>query len=136
MIKVSQRLPRWLSGKESTCLCKGHRRLGFNPWVGKIPWRKKWQPTLVFLPGEFHGQRSLVGYSSWGGKDSDMTNTFQRVYILTVTRPKWRQTKSSNEQSGRSGEYGWCGLVKSKGRVGCGYLEKNKLLLFCQHAGM
>ena len=42
----------------------GHgKRYGFNPWVGKIPWRSKWQPTPVFLPGEFHGQRSLVGYS-------------------------------------------------------------------------
>ena len=45
----------------------------FNPWVGKIPWRREWYPTLVFLPGEFHGQRSLVGYSSQGRKESDMT---------------------------------------------------------------
>ena len=43
------------------------------PGSGKIPWRKKWQPTLVFLPGEFHGQRSLVGYSPWGCKESDTT---------------------------------------------------------------
>ena len=40
----------------------------FEPWVGKIPWRKAWQPTLVFLPGESHGQRSLVGYRTWGHK--------------------------------------------------------------------
>ena len=45
------------------------QRPGFNPWVRKIPWRKEWQPTLVFLPGEVHGQRSLVGYSPWGHKD-------------------------------------------------------------------
>jgi len=45
--------------------CRGHR---FDLWVRKIPWRKKWQPTPVFLPGEFHGQRSLVGYSPWGHK--------------------------------------------------------------------
>ena len=38
---------------------------GFYPWVGKIPWRRKWQPTVVFLPGKFHGQRSLAGYSPW-----------------------------------------------------------------------
>ena len=50
-------LPRWLSGKESDCKC---RRPGFDPWVGKIPWRRKWQPTPVFLPGKAHGQRSLV----------------------------------------------------------------------------
>jgi len=55
--------PRWLSGKESTCQCRRHRRGGFDLWVEKIPWRRKWQPTPVFLPGKSHGQRSLVGYS-------------------------------------------------------------------------
>ena len=54
--------------KESTCQC---RRQGFNPWVGKIPWRRKWQPTPVFLPGKSPGQRSLAGYSPQGRKDSD-----------------------------------------------------------------
>ena len=53
-------LPRWLSGRESACQC---RRQGFNPRVGKIPCRRKWQPAPVFLSGEPHGQRSLVGYS-------------------------------------------------------------------------
>ena len=47
-------LLRWYSGKESTCQCKIS---GFDPWVGKIHWSRKWQPTLVFLPGKFHGQR-------------------------------------------------------------------------------
>ena len=42
-------------------------------WVGKIPWRREWLPTPAFLPGEFHGQRILVGYSPWGHKESDMT---------------------------------------------------------------
>ena len=51
----------------------GDTRLGFDPWIGKTPWRRKWQPTLVFLPGEFHGQRSLVGYSPWGHKESNRT---------------------------------------------------------------
>jgi len=50
----------WLSGKELTYSC---RRCGFNPWVRKIPWRRKWQPTPVLLPGKSHGQRSLAGYS-------------------------------------------------------------------------
>ena len=50
-------------GKESTCQC---RRCGFYPWVGTIPWRRKWQPTPVLLSGESPGQRSLVGYSPWG----------------------------------------------------------------------
>ena len=57
-------LPRWLNGKES-CQCRRHR---FSPWVGKTIWRRKWQPTPVFLPGKFHGQGSLVGYSPWGCK--------------------------------------------------------------------
>ena len=48
------------------------RRHGFDPWVGKIPLRRVWQPTLVFLPGKPHGQRSLVGYSPWGCKESDV----------------------------------------------------------------
>ena len=59
------RLPWWLSGKESACQC---RRCGFNPWVGKMPWRRKWLPTPVFLPEKSHGQRSLAGYSPWGCK--------------------------------------------------------------------
>ena len=45
----------------------------FNPWIRKIPWRRKWQSTPVLLPGKFHGQRSLVGYSPWGCKESDKT---------------------------------------------------------------
>ena len=62
-------LPCWLSSKESACQC---RRRGFNPSVRKIPWRRKWKPTLVFLPGKSHGQRSLAGYSPQGHKELDM----------------------------------------------------------------
>ena len=58
-------LPWWLSSKESTCQCKSHR---FDFWIGKIPGRRKWQPTLIFLPEKTHGQRSLAGYSPWGRK--------------------------------------------------------------------
>ena len=54
---------------------------GFDTWVGKIPWRRKWQPTPVFLPGESHGGRHLVGYSPWGCKELDMTE--QLYYLLT-----------------------------------------------------
>ena len=59
------------SGKESTCQCRRCKGCGFNPWVGKIPWRRGWQPSPVFLTGKSHGQRSLVGYSPWGCKESD-----------------------------------------------------------------
>ena len=60
-------------GKESAYQYRRCRRQGFNPWVGKIPWSRKWQPTPVFLPGEPHGQRNLAGFSPWGHKESDMT---------------------------------------------------------------
>ena len=49
------------------------QRSKFDPWIGKIPWRGKWQPTPVLMPGEFHGPRSLVGYSPWGCKKLEMT---------------------------------------------------------------
>ena len=51
----------------------GDIREEFDPWVEKIPWRREWQPAPVFLPGESHGQRSLVGYSLWSYKESDIT---------------------------------------------------------------
>ena len=51
------------SGKEPACQCRRYKRLGFDPWVRKFPWRRKWQPSPVFLPGESHGQWRLVGYS-------------------------------------------------------------------------
>ena len=65
-------------------------RTGFDPWVGKIPWRWKWQPTLVFLPGEFHGQGSLAGYSPLGHKELDTAehkdngNKIQSTKILVL----------------------------------------------------
>ena len=76
-------LPRCLSGKESTC--QG-RRPRFNPWVRKTPWRRKWQLTPVSLPGKSHRQRSLVGNSPWGHKESDTTewlSTHTCVHIPT-----------------------------------------------------
>ena len=86
--------PSGTSGKESTCQCKRCKRLGFDLWVVKIPWRRKWQPTLVFLPGTFHGQKSLEGYTPRGHKRQQ------------------QQTKSDNRLSvqtspGDSGLLGW-----------------------------
>ena len=73
-------------GKESTCQHRGCRRCGFNPWIGKIPWRRAWQPTPIFLPGESHGERSLAGYSQWDCKEWDTTEAilicWYSVYIL------------------------------------------------------
>ena len=72
--------PRWLSGKESACQCRRH---GSDPWVGKIPSRRKWQPAPVFLTRKSHGQMSLEGYSPWGHKriGHDLATK-----IITVTR--------------------------------------------------
>ena len=61
--RVTQGFPGGASGKEPTCQCRRCKRCGFDPWVRKMPWRRTWQPTPVFLPGKSHGQRSLVGYS-------------------------------------------------------------------------
>ena len=67
------------------------RRHGFDPWVGKIPWRRAWQPTAVFLPGESHRQRSLAGYSPWGHKELDMTEHAQHQSERTSERECLRE---------------------------------------------
>ena len=72
---------QWLR-RERVCLQL--RRPKFNPWVGKIPWGKEWQPSLVFLPEEFHGQRSLVGYNLWGHKESDTTEQLTHTHTLCL----------------------------------------------------
>ena len=78
---------RWLS------VCLQHRRPGFDPWVGKIPWRRKWQPTPVLLPGKFHGPRSLVVYSPWRHKESDMT---ERLHFHFCARFGHRVSKKAD----------------------------------------
>ena len=74
-IILSQGLPWWL------LQC---RRPGFDPWVGKIPWRRKWQPTPVFLPGNSHGPRSLVGYRPRGRKESDTTERLLSLSLYCI----------------------------------------------------
>ena len=69
-------------------------RPGFDPWVGKKPWRKAWQPTLVFLPEESHGQRSLVGYSPWGCKESDTTDYTHMGARKGIEREKLRMSSN------------------------------------------
>ena len=100
-------LPRQISGKESACQC---RRCGFDPLVGKIPCRRKWQPTQVFLPRKFHAQRSLVGYNQWGCKESDITehtpvkafemNIFESSQRSCWTARVWRSQVSWVEVKG------------------------------------
>ena len=67
-------------------------RLGFDPWVRKLPWRRKWHPTPVFLPGKSQGQRSLAGYSPWGHEESDTTeqlNANSRVQTSPINQKMW-----------------------------------------------
>ena len=67
-------LPRWLSGKESACQHTGRREHRFDPWVRKIPWRRKWGPTPVFLPGKSPRAEKPRGLTVHGGqKGSDAT---------------------------------------------------------------
>ena len=86
--------------KESAC---NNSRPGFNSWVRNIPWRRKWQPNLVFLPGEFHGEESPAGYSPWTRKSrtqfNDQTTTkeeFQDIDILGISELKWTRMGEFN----------------------------------------
>ena len=74
--------PGGASGKESACQHRRRKRCRFDPWVRKVPWRMKWQSTPVFLSGESHGQRSLVGYSQRDCKESDMTDGLRTHSIV------------------------------------------------------
>ena len=65
--------PSSATAKEPACRVRRQKRHGFDPRVGKIIWRRAWQPIPVFLPGESHGQRNLMGYSPWGHQELDMT---------------------------------------------------------------
>ena len=83
---------------------------GFNPWVGKISWRRKWQPIPVVLPGKSHGQRSLVGYRPWGHRELDTTEGLCFTSLLhfaspgTKAPPKqcWRYTGLEQSSRGNS----------------------------------
>ena len=103
------------SGKESACQC---RRYGFDPWVRKIPWRREWQPTPIFLPGRSHGQRNLEGYSPWGHKESDTTEHarilldprvgYRSSQFLTQLFKQilfWILTKATHKQTDKKGVY-------------------------------
>ena len=76
-------------------MCQRHR---FHPWVRKIPWRRKWQSTPVFLPGESHGQRGLAGHSPWGRKESDRT---ERLRTESMVRKHEERLSSDSTANGR-----------------------------------
>ena len=87
--------PSGASGKEPACQCRRHKRHRFHLWVGTIPWRRKWQPTPVFLPRKSYGHRNLVGYSPSGHKESDMTERLHFTSLQKLSRRinGWRITK-------------------------------------------
>ena len=76
---ISKGFPDGARGKEPACTAGDILRSGLDPCVGKIPWRR--QPTLIFLPGDSHGQKSLVGYSSYGCKELDTTEVIYHAHI-------------------------------------------------------
>ena len=85
---VPRDFPGGASGKELTCQCRGHKRLGFNPWVERTPWRRAWQPSPIFLPGESHWQRSPVGYSTCSVQFSrSVVSNSLRPHELQHARP-------------------------------------------------
>ena len=110
-----------LDGKESVC---NVGEPGFNPWVRKIPWRRKWQPTPVFSPGKSHGQKSLVGYSLQGHKESD---TIERLILSLSSLVRKQQQKTGlwvydhthkpmGEMCGLPSEYWTCPEVREPSR--------------------
>ena len=81
---VTGGFPGGASGKEPACQYRRHRRLRFDLWIGKIPWRTAWQLTPVFLPGESRGQKSLADYSPQGRTESDMTEAAYHAILLLL----------------------------------------------------
>ena len=101
----------WISGKELACQFRRH---GFDPWLGKIPWRRKWKPTPVFLPGKSHGQRSLASCSPWGCRELHMTDcsTQQQVFESAVSSRLTPPNRSHSTPSGIPATTGWCPFLK------------------------
>ena len=88
--------PGGASGKEPACQCRRHKRRGFDPLVEKMPWRRKWHPAPVFLPGESHGQRILVGYSPWGRTELDTTKVTAQHSTPSWAPPAFHLSRSSH----------------------------------------
>ena len=93
----ASQVAQWLKKKKKKSACQRRRcrRYRFDPWVGKVPCRREWQPTPVFLPGESHGQRNLAGYSPWGCKILDTTkNTHMGGGVVTTSVFNMRSCKN------------------------------------------
>ena len=90
---------RCLSGKESACQCRRLRRCRFNPWVRKVPSRKKWQPTPVLLPGN-PCTKGQTGSSPWGRRESDITELHKHAQLTSdKCKDRWHTRKQQREMS-------------------------------------
>ena len=112
-------LPPWVSLVAQTVKnLPAMKRPGLKPWVMKIPWKREWLPTPVFLSGEFHEQRSLAGYSPWGCQELDTTewlSTAQHSTAQGITRAS--QVAQGKESACNAGDTGDAGLIPSLSRV-------------------
>ena len=111
------RVPRWCGGREPTCQCRRH---GLDSWVGKIPWRRKWHPSLVFMAGKSPGQRRLAGYSPWGHKESDMTvqlSTHTQVLTKREVLRRNSEQRDASKGSKETSSSGSSSLWRRRGSV-------------------
>ena len=115
--------PGVASGKEPACQCRRRMRRGFDPWVRKMPWRRAWKPTLVFLPGESHGQRILEGYSPWVAESDTIERAVMhvpsglsaRVPVVLGSRAG-RRSSGAPSHTGRYKRYHLQGRWPERGR--------------------
>ena len=108
-------------GSDGKSVCLQCRRPGFDPWVRKIPWRRKWQPTPVLLPGKSYGRRSLVGYSPWGRKELDTTEQLHFHFSLSrIGEGNGNPLQCSCLENPRNGGAWWAavsGVAQSQTRL-------------------
>ena len=90
---------RGISGKGSACQCRRSKRCGFDLWVGKIPWRRAWQPTPVVLPGKSHGQRILAEHSPWGSQTVRHDEQLNHHHHVQAKKVQWTHGRSTVGQT-------------------------------------
>ena len=111
--------------------CRSHKRCGFSPWLGKVPWRRAWQPPPVFLPGESHGQRSLAGCSPQGCEELDPTERLSTQAPMMLMQKQTNGTKGPNRRTeaapdpGHGGASLW-GEDVSKTKCVCSLVQGGK----------
>ena len=121
------------NGKEPACQCRRSKRCGFDSYVGKIPWKRAWQPTPVFLPGESHGRKSLVGCSPRGRKESDTTERLHFHFSLScIGEGNGSPLQCSCLENPRDEGAWWAAI---SGRAGSGMPEATQQQCLSVHRG-